>query len=437
MPKVIVKKPKVIVKKPKVVVKKPKVVVKKYKRQNKKTKGGGDEDEIKELRYRLGVHLEKLSGMSHEQHLQDCDMIIQKLKLTDRGSVVHTDRGKLVDKILKYKDNELNQSVRRIVAAIISLQKEILEGEEELIKPFNEITICSGSTGSTGSTGGMNVDFNTILTSLKLTNKYEIIVLTTKVIEDIRREYHYIQNINNFISCLNSKKIELEEKYKVFTLLMKTNLLTLYEAKNVANILKKNFKIIDPADIIYCSEGYIDSIDSKILSEKKQRLWKWIQSYKLHLLKPKLNDNFSNDITKRIIIGIKKYLKKNTGRDIYGDFHTLFRNSINSIPDYLKTLNPNIKNIYGLIKLDLTSIVDEIIRKDVANIQGYYKEDKEYILNIIEKAELLAGRDYSSSKSSSSKSSSSRFIRRRFRRRRFIIEKAELLAGRDYSSSKS
>ena len=407
---------------PKVVVKKPKVVVKKYKRQNKKTKGGGDEDEIKELRYRLGVHLDKLSGiMSHEQHLQECDMIIQKLKLTDRRSVVHTDRGEIVTKILEYKDNELKQSVSRIVAAIISLQKEILEGEEELRKPINDIIIC------TGSTGGMNVDSYTILTSLKLTNEYEIIGLKTNVIEDIRRKYSNIQNINKFINCLKFKKIDLEEKYKVFTLLMKTSIFTLYEAKNVANILNF-FKIIDPADIIYCSNGYIDSIDSKILSEKKKkRLWKWIQSYKLHLLKPKLKETFSDDITERIIIGIKKYLKKNTGRDIYRDFHTLLKK--NSIPDYLKTLsNPIIKNIYGLIKFDLGSIKNETIRKEVANIQASFKEGKEYILNIIEKAEhprlskslknpldkinaeideLLAGRDYSSSKSSSYKSSSS------------------------------
>jgi hypothetical protein len=39
--------------------------VKKYKRQNKKTRGGGDK--IKELRYRLGVHLQKIDGKSLKQ----------------------------------------------------------------------------------------------------------------------------------------------------------------------------------------------------------------------------------------------------------------------------------------------------------------------------------------------------------------------------------
>jgi hypothetical protein len=387
---------------PKVVVKKPKVVV--------KTKGGGDE--IKELRYRLGVHLDKLPEISYKQHLQECDMIINKLDLTDRGSVVHIEDGKIIDIILE-KMKESN--VLRIYKAIKSLRDEIRkEKEEDLNELFNPIRFCSRNTTERV--------FNTIIMSLKLTNKYDIIIVEVKDINDLRNSG--IPDV--LIPCLLKLKNELEEKYKVFTLLMKTKLLTLYEAKNVVNSLG----ISDPISFIYFCEKDIEYIDNKILSKKKKKkLWRWIKSYKLHLLKTKLNENFSNDITERIIIGIKKHLKKNTGRDVYSDLNRLFDKDF--IPDRdIEPIIKNIKNRYGLIKLDLRSIENKTIRKKVAKIQDSFKDkNTEYILNIIEKAEnprltkslenpldklnaeidelLASGSDYSSSKSSSYKSSSS------------------------------
>jgi hypothetical protein len=387
----------------------PKVVVKKYKRQNKKTKGGGDE--IKELRYRLGVHLDKLPEISYKQHLRECDMIINKLDLTDRERVINIEDGEMIDKILKYMKES---NVLRICKAIKSLKDEIIkEKEEDLKELFNPIRICSRNTTER--------DYNTIITSLKLTNKYDIIVVEDKDINDLINSG--IPDV--LIPCLLKLKKELEEKYKVFTLLMKTKLLTLYEAKNVVNSLG----ISDPNYIIIVSQN-IDSIDNKILSEKKKK------QLGLHLLKTKLNETFSNDITERIIIGVKKHLKKNTGRgrDIYRDFHTLFDNNFIPVPDRdIEPIIKNIKNRYGLIKLDLRSIENETIKKKVAKIQGSFKDkNTEYILNIIEKAEnprlsksledpldklnaeidelLASGSDYSSSykSSSSSKSSSSK-----------------------------
>ena len=194
----------------------PKVVVKKYKRQNKKTKGGGDE--IRELRYRLGVHLDKLPEISYKQHLRECDMIINKFELTDRGSVVHIEDDKIIDIILK-KIKESN--VLRNFKAIKSLRDEIRKEKEEYLNElFNPIRYCSRNTTERV--------FDTIITSLKLTNKYDIIVVEDKDINDLINSG--IPNV--LIPCLLELKKELEEKYKVFTLLMKTKLLTLYEAKN-------------------------------------------------------------------------------------------------------------------------------------------------------------------------------------------------------------
>jgi hypothetical protein len=324
--------------------------------------------------------------------------------------VVHIEDDKIIDIILK-KMKESN--VLRNFKAIKSLRDEIRkEKEEDLNELFNPIRYCSRNTTERV--------FDTIITSLKLTNKYDIIVVEDKDINDLINSG--IPNV--LIPCLLELKKELEEKYKVFTLLMKTEILTLYEAKNVVNSLG----ISDPKSFIHFCEKDIKNIDNKILSKKKKnQLWRWIQSYKLHLLKTKLNENFSNDITERIIIGIKKHLHKNAGRDVYSDLNMLFDKDF--IPDYLKTLsNADIKNRYDLIKFDLSRIVNETIRKRVAKIQGSFKDrDTEYILNIIEKAEkprlskslvnrldklnaeideLLVGRDYSSSKSSSYKSSS-------------------------------
>ena len=142
--------------------------VKKYKRQNKKTRGGGDK--IKELRYRLGVHLQKLEGNSLEQHLEECDKIIGTLKLTDTESLL-----KITFKILETK---IPVGSIRIYKAISKFKDEIIEETfetftEMLKKNLEEIKNNKPHMVISDNTFEDNIE--QISKSLKLKNIYDLI----------------------------------------------------------------------------------------------------------------------------------------------------------------------------------------------------------------------------------------------------------------------
>jgi hypothetical protein len=278
-------------------VKKPKVVVKKYKRQNKKTRGGGDE--IKELRYRLGVHLQKLNGISDEQHLRERDMIIDKLSLTDRPSLFNITRDIIKEKIpegsariykaiRKFKDEIIEETFTEMFTEMFKNKLEELRNDEHHIvmsdKTFEDIT-------------------EKIRKSLKLTNIYDLIDVKTDDIIGLSK----IKIPDVYIVSLMILREDLEKKHKVLLLLMKTTkLLTFYEAKNVVNSLG----ISDPISFIQFCEEDINIIDTKILSEeKKKELWRWILWY---ILNTELNKIYDNDTTKKIIKGVEEYSSENT-----------------------------------------------------------------------------------------------------------------------------
>lgn len=272
--------------------------VKKYKRQNKKTRGGGDK--IKELRYRLGVHLKKIDGNSLEQHLEECDKIIGTLKLTDTESLL-----KITFKILETK---IPVGSIRIYKAISKFKDEIIEETfetftEMLKKNLEEIKNNKPHMVISDNTFEDNIE--QISKSLKLKNIYDLIDVEMDDIIGLRTKIPA-----GYIFSLLRLRSDLEKKYKVLPLLMKTKLftfyLTFYEAKYVIDSLR----ISDPINFIHFCEEDINKIDNKILSEKKKKqLWRWILWY---ILNTELNKIYDNDTTKKIIKGVEEYLSENT-----------------------------------------------------------------------------------------------------------------------------
>ena len=364
-------------------------------------------NELDEIRYRLGLALP----------IHEVEIIVSKLGVTDLASFLNktavfgfriTDAEKIEiikDKITKEAD------ANRILSAVLGIRKEIEEEKQILIGYLEK-----AFTGK-----GINPNHNTsyiamIIRTLKLAKFYDLIDVKPQVIKDIN-DVVLPQIYKERLLALQKS---LKKKHKVLILLMNTKFLTLYEAKTVINSLEISYN--SPETFIYFSQEDIDSIDNKILSkEKKKLLWEWIKSYNISLLKTKLKKNFNKFITERIIIEIEEYLEKNTGRDVYYDFHMLFDKK--DIPQFLKLLImkdikridikhifilKNIKNRYDLIKLDLNSIhvpITPITRERITGIQASFLGDKGYILEIIERAKRYSA-SYSSSPSSSKKSSS-------------------------------
>jgi len=273
--------------------------VKKYKRQNKKTRGGGDK--IKELRYRLGVHLQKIDGNSLEQHLEECDKIIGTLKLTDTESLLKIT-------LLKILETKIPAGSSRIYKAISKFKDEIIE---ETFETFTEMLkknleeIKNNKPHMVISDNTFEDNTEQISKSLKLKNIYDLIDVKMEDIIGLRTKIPA-----GYIVSLLRLRSDLEKKYKVLPLLMRTKLftfyLTFYEAKYVIDSLG----ISDPINFLHFCEEDINKIDNKILSEKKKKqLWRWILWY---ILNTELNKIYDNDTTKKIIKGVEEYLSENT-----------------------------------------------------------------------------------------------------------------------------
>ena len=174
--------------------------------------------------------------------------------------------------------------------------------------------------------------------------------------------------------------------------MIKTKFLSPEEAQYVFKTLEFD-DLADPIVLKYLSEEDMNIFDENILSEdKKRQLWNWIESFNL---KTNLNEYFINDdITERIIRGIKRYLKKNTGSsvdtNIFGLFddidienlrkHSLIKES-NLIKKFINFMNTkNLKNLYEFINLNLES------NTDLVNIQNNLKSKYKDILDIIKRA---------------------------------------------------
>jgi hypothetical protein len=113
-----------------------------------------------------------------------------------------------------------------------------------------------------------------------------------------------------YIVSLLRLRSDLEKKYKVLPLLMKTKLLTFYLTFYEAKYVIDSLRISDPRNFIHFCEEDINKIDNKILSEKKKKqLWRWILWY---ILNTELNKIYDNDTTKKIIKGVEEYLSDNT-----------------------------------------------------------------------------------------------------------------------------
>jgi hypothetical protein len=300
--------PKVVVNKPK--VNKPKVVVKKYKRQNKKTRGGGG-DKIKELRYRLGVHLKKLHGKSLEQHLEECDKIIETLSLTDTESLLNITS-------LEILETKIPVGSIRIYEAISKFKDEIIE--ESFTKMLKEI-IIKLYPHSIMSDKTFEENTEKISKSLKLTNIYDLIDVKNEDITGLSK----IEIPKEYIISLLRLRRDLVEKYKVLLFLMKTTkFLTFYEAKYVY----KTLGILKTGDLMHFTKKDIDNNIIKLTEEKKKRLWRWILWYFLNTeLNTELNKIYDNDTTKKIIKRMGEYLSENTSFTV-GIIYNLFSESV-------------------------------------------------------------------------------------------------------------
>ena len=298
------------------------------------------------------------------------------------------------EKIKLIKDNIRTEAdANKILSVVLGIREEI-EKEKQLLNGYLENAFRGDGINHLHNTSYIAM----IMRTLKLGTIYDLIDVKPQVINEI-----------NDVPQIYKKKLlalrkSLKEEYKVLKLLMETKILTIYEAKNVINTLGVSYN--SPETFINFSQEDIREI--LLSDEKKILLWEWIKSYNISLLKTKLNENFSDDISERIIIEIEEYLKKNTGEDVYGDFHTVFDKK--DIPQFLELLkrgdityffnNNGIKNRYDLIKLDLNSIEDRETKNKITKIQAPFKHNGiKYIFRIIDRANNTLV-SYSSSKSS-------------------------------------
>jgi hypothetical protein len=356
------------------VVNKPKVVVNKHKRQNKKTRGGGGY-EIKELRYRLGVHLEKLHGKSLEQHLEECDEIIGTLKLTDTESLLEITS-------LKTLETKIPVGSIRIYNAISKFKDEIRE--ESFTEMFkNKLEELRNETPRmVMSDKTFEENTEQIRKSLKLTNIYDLIIdVEMDDIIGLKRKFP----AGYIISLMRLRK-DLEKKYKVSLLLMKTKLLTFYEAKNVVNSLE----ISDPINFLHFSEEDINNIDTKILSEKKKKqLWRWILWY---ILNTELNKIYDNDTTKKIIKGVEEYSSENTSFTV-DRVYNLFSESV--LKDEVENMMMEKKKKRTLgddePPNDVEFIVEEVLQKalQIINVLEFINLDSDNLERIQIEPDIL------------------------------------------------
>lgn len=298
------------------------------------------------------------------------------------------------EKIKLIKDNIRTEAdANKILSVVLGIREEI-EEEKQILNGYLENAFRGDGINHLHNTSYIAM----IMRTLKLGTIYDLIDVKPQVINEI-----------NDVPQIYKKKLlalrkSLKEEYKVLKLLMETKILTIYEAKNVINTLGVSYN--SPETFINFSQEDIREI--LLSDEKKILLWEWIKSYNISLLKTKLNENFSDDISERIIIEIEEYLKKNTGEDVYGDFHTVFDKK--DIPQFLELLkrgdityffnNNGIKNRYDLIKLDLNSIEDRETKNKITKIQAPFKHNGiKYIFRIIDRANNTLV-SYSSSKSS-------------------------------------
>jgi hypothetical protein len=361
----------------------------------KKVKKGGGSNELDDLIYRLSLKLLSLKLPTNES-----EIIVRELGVTDMASFLHKTAvfgfrtTTNAEKIKLIKDNIRTEAdANKILSVVLGIREEI-EEEKQILNGYLENAFRGDGINHLHNTSYIAM----IMRTLKLGTIYDLIDVKPQVINEI-----------NDVPQIYKKKLlalrkSLKEEYKVLKLLMETKILTLYEAKNVINTLGVSYN--SPETFINFSQEDIREI--LLSDEKKILLWEWIKSYNISLLKTKLNENFSDDISERIIIEIEEYLKKNTGEDVYGDFHTVFDKK--DIPQFLELLkrgdityffnNNGIKNRYDLIKLDLNSIEDRETKNKITKIQAPFKHNGiKYIFRIIDRANNTLV-SYSSSKSS-------------------------------------
>jgi hypothetical protein len=330
----------------------------------------------------------------------ESEIIVRELGVTDMASFLHKTAvfgfrtTTNAEKIKLIKDNIRTEAdANKILSVVLGIREEI-EEEKQILNGYLENAFRGDGINHLHNTSYIAM----IMRTLKLGTIYDLIDVKPQVINEI-----------NDVPQIYKKKLlalrkSLKEEYKVLKLLMETKILTLYEAKNVINTLGVSYN--SPETFINFSQEDIREI--LLSDEKKILLWEWIKSYNISLLKTKLNENFSDDISERIIIEIEEYLKKNTGEDVYGDFHTVFDKK--DIPQFLELLkrgdityffnNNGIKNRYDLIKLDLNSIEDRETKNKITKIQAPFKHNGiKYIFRIIDRANNTLV-SYSSSKSS-------------------------------------
>ena len=362
----------------------------------KKYKGGGS-NELDDLKYRLSLKLLSLKLPTNES-----EIIVRELGVTDMASFLHKTAvfnyrtATNAEKIKLIKDKIRTEAdANKILSVVLGIREEI-EEEKQILIGYLENAFRGDGINHLHNTSYIA----TIMRTLKLTKFYDLIDVKPQVINDIDD----VALPQIYKKKLLALRKSLKEEYKVLKLLMETKFLTLYEAKNVINTLGVSYN--SPETFINFSQEDIDEI--LLSDEKKILLWEWIKSYNISLLKTKLNENFSDDISERIIIEIEEYLKKNTGEDVYGDFHTVFDKK--DIPQFLELLkrgdityffnNNGIKNRYDLIKLDLNSIEDRETKNKITKIQAPFKHNGiKYIFRIIDRANNTLV-SYSSSKSS-------------------------------------
>jgi hypothetical protein len=288
--------------------------------------------------------------------------LIKQLNLSDRDSLKNITHSVIEDFI---NQNELFQDNISILYSILAFKIEVINEETDLIKMFSKIHEDYLYDVSEEIYKENN---NKIKSSLKLTNKYDLIVVENEAIEklNIRGDYKF---------ALLVYKRDIIEENKLLAFLMKTISLTLYEAKNMIKILG----IIDPSDLIFFTERYINSIDNILLSiDKKDKLCNWIKSYITQ--GKKIKKLFSVNTANIIIEGIKLDLL------------------INKSDDEIELILPyNVKNKIGVQRDNkiihnqrdrLKTLRDELLRDELKRDE--LKPKKENVLSLLIKTKFLS-----------------------------------------------
>jgi hypothetical protein len=158
----------------------------------------------------LGVHLKKLHGKSLEQHLEECDKIIETLSLTDTESLLNITS-------LEILETKIPVGSIRIYEAISKFKDEIIE--ESFTKMLKEI-IIKLYPHSIMSDKTFEENTEKISKSLKLTNIYDLIDVKNEDITGLSK----IEIPKEYIISLLRLRRDLVEKYKVLLFLMKTTM---------------------------------------------------------------------------------------------------------------------------------------------------------------------------------------------------------------------